>query len=228
MSRSEAIKNHFESEAKEFDERVLKIIPYYTEMLDALLLAVPFAEDSSFEAIDLGSGTGTVAKLLKERFPKAKITCLDFSEKMLQIAKGKLQNFSDVSYKSANFLEFEFDPKYDLVISSLALHHLESDEIKRDFFKKILEALKPKGIFYNADVVLASSEKLQTKYMEKWANFTAKNLSAAEVQNNLVRYKNEDMPAKLTDQLNWLAEIGFKEVEVIWKYYNFAVYGGVK
>ncbi len=30
------------------------------------------------------------------------------------------------------------------------------------------------------------------------------------------------------DQLAWLAEIGFTDVDVVWKYYNFAVYGGRK
>lgn len=40
--------------------------------------------------------------------------------------------------------------------------------------------------------------------------------------------EEEDRPAKLIEQLNWLAEIGFTDVDVIWKYYNFAVYGGLK
>ena len=35
-------------------------------------------------------------------------------------------------------------------------------------------------------------------------------------------------PAPLMAQLRWLAEIGFSNVDVIWKYYNFAVYGGAK
>jgi hypothetical protein len=26
----------------------------------------------------------------------------------------------------------------------------------------------------------------------------------------------------------WMSEIGFADADVIWKYYNFAVYGGVK
>jgi hypothetical protein len=34
--------------------------------------------------------------------------------------------------------------------------------------------------------------------------------------------------AKLIDQLKWLAEIGFDDVDVLWKQYNFAVYGGAK
>jgi tRNA (cmo5U34)-methyltransferase len=42
------------------------------------------------------------------------------------------------------------------------------------------------------------------------------------------KYKEEDRPAKLMDQLKWLEDIGFKSVDVIWKYYNFSVYGGIK
>jgi tRNA (cmo5U34)-methyltransferase len=30
------------------------------------------------------------------------------------------------------------------------------------------------------------------------------------------------------NQLDWLREIGFKEVDVVWKYYQGAVYGGLK
>jgi len=36
----------------------------------------------------------------------------------------------------------------------------------------------------------------------------------------------EDNTAKLVDQVNWLINIGLVDVDVIWKYYNFAVYGG--
>jgi tRNA (cmo5U34)-methyltransferase len=30
------------------------------------------------------------------------------------------------------------------------------------------------------------------------------------------------------NQLVWLQDMGFSEVDVIWKYYNFSVYGGRK
>jgi hypothetical protein len=30
------------------------------------------------------------------------------------------------------------------------------------------------------------------------------------------------------DQLDWLSQIGFKELDVVWKYYQGAVYGGIK
>ena len=44
----------------------------------------------------------------------------------------------------------------------------------------------------------------------------------------VIPYYEEDKPSKLVDQLTWLSEIGFVDVDVIWKYYKLAVYGGVK
>ena len=54
-------------------------------------------------------------------------------------------------------------------------------------------------------------------------------ISEDEIQNKwILKYYQEDYPDKLSDQIKWLEEIGFKETDVIWKYYNFAVYGGRK
>jgi tRNA (cmo5U34)-methyltransferase len=44
----------------------------------------------------------------------------------------------------------------------------------------------------------------------------------------LPKYHAEDRPAKLLDQLDWLTQAGSVAVDVVWKHYNFAVYGGVK
>ena len=38
----------------------------------------------------------------------------------------------------------------------------------------------------------------------------------------------EDRPAVLMEQLSWLKDLGFADVDVVWKYYSFAVYGGRK
>ena len=54
-------------------------------------------------------------------------------------------------------------------------------------------------------------------------------LSPEEIDGKWIpKYHTEDRPAKLIDQLAWMLEIGFAAVDVVWKYYNFAVYGGVK
>ena len=121
----------------------------------------------------------------------------------------------------------EFDKKYDVIVSSLALHHLESDEDKKMFYQKIYNALNKNGVFYNADVVLSSNEHLQELYMAKWKAFMNKNVSLEEIENKwLVNYKSEDRPTSLMNHINWLKDIWFGDVDVVWKYYNYAVYGG--
>ena len=178
---------------------------------------------------DIGSGTGTVGKMILERYPNSILTCVDLAANMIELAKNKLAKYKNVEYIVEDFYNYNFDKKYDVVVTSLALHHLRNDNDKKAFFKKIFDALIKNGVFYNADVVLGSSETLQNLYMNKWKEFMQKKVALSEIENKRCpRYEDEDRPAKVIDQIKWLEEIGFQKIDIIWKYYNFAVYGGVK
>ena len=56
------IKEHFETEAFEFDSQIIKIIPYYEQMITALIDSVQFKPFAAIRIIDLGCGTGTVSQ----------------------------------------------------------------------------------------------------------------------------------------------------------------------
>ena len=171
MERIEKVKDHFEEEAKEFDRVILKLIPFYEEMIKALILSIPFKKEELIKVIDLGCGTGTIASKIKETFPNSRISCLDIAENMIKMAQIKLGENKKVVYHIGDFYSFDFDKKYDVVISSLALHHLAEDEDKKMFYQKIYNALTDRGVFYNADVVLGSNNYLQELYMTKWKEF---------------------------------------------------------
>lgn len=225
----ENIKEHFEVEAHAFDEIIQCLIPYYPQMLEALVAALPFERATPIHVIDLGCGTGSIARHIKGTYPEATITCVDIAENMLGMARGKLGSGPDVRYQLANFQTYEFDAKYDAVVSSLALHHLVTDSDKQAFYRKAYGSLVPGGVFYNADVILGSSDYLQKIYMYKWKGFMKRHVSEEEIEQKWIpKYYEEDRPAKLMEQLVWLKEIGLVDVDVLWKYYNFAVYGGRK
>lgn len=229
MDRMIKIKKHFEEEAGQYDSIIKNLIPYYHQMVEALVNALPFNNAKDIEVIDLGCGTGTISLAVKEAYPKAKLTCVDISEKMLRIAAGKLSDVANATFINKNFYDFNFDKKYDVVVSSLALHHLVTEEDKLEFYQKIYACLNMGGIFINADVVLASTPGLQERYMEQWKGFMCKNVSMDEVNNKWIpTYYEEDRPVSMMDHFEMLRGAGFEVMDVVWKYYNFAVYMAVK
>jgi len=229
MSNMDRIKNHFEEEAMVYDGIIKNLIPYYNQMVEAIVNVLPFDRSMELEVMDLGCGTGTVARAVKNTFTKSKMTCLDISAKMLQVAGGKLNDAPDTVFINSNFYEYSFKREYDAVVSSLALHHLVTDEDKLDFYKKIYNGLKPGGIFVNADVVLASSDTLQESYMEQWKKFMCMNVPEEEVENKWIpTYYAEDRPVSMMKHFEMLKKTGFSTFDVVWKYYNFAVYMAVK
>lgn len=223
------IKQHFDAEAQKFDRIIQQLIPYYGEMLQAVISAIPFDTNDSIQVLDLGSGTGTLAQHILNTFPRAHVTCLDFSEQMIEMAQTKLAGYDRVNYLVQDFREYAPKDSYHVIVSSLALHHLVTDHEKKAFYHKIYESLLPGGCFCNADLVLAASEHLQAAYMKHWKAFMQREISEDEVENVwLQKYKEEDRPAPLLKQLAWLSAVGYRNVDVLWKYYNFAVYGGVR
>ncbi len=91
-------------------------------------------------ALDLGCGTGRHASWLAEA--GAKVTALDFSSGMLEVASQK------PNAEKIRFIEHDlhkplpFDADFDLIICGLVLEHIS--EI-HPFFSEILRVLKPGG-----------------------------------------------------------------------------------
>src|SRR5271163_3013977 len=133
------VKEHFEGEAPDFDRIILSLIPYYPQMLKALVSAMPFGPEASPRVIDVGCGTGTVALAIANAFPHADLTCLDVAENMIAMAGLKLACHERTTFIVGDFGTFQFDGEYDAVVSSLALHHLVSDEDKRSFYRRVYE-----------------------------------------------------------------------------------------
>jgi len=223
----ENVKDHFEDEARNFDRLIRALIPQYETMIRILVDALPFDRSSSVRIIDLGCGTGAVAAKLLEVFPNAHVTCLDLAENMIAVARERLGHLSRVDFIVADFSDYKLMSRYDAAVSSLALHHLESDIDKMNLYRRLFDCIHPGGVFYNADVVLASSDYLESINRSEWIRFMSLSLSMEEIEGTwLPKAREEDHPARLTDHLRWLAEAGFIDGDVIWKHYGFAVYGG--
>jgi tRNA (cmo5U34)-methyltransferase len=228
-SRKSAVRDHFEGEAPVFDELILRLIPDYRGMIEALVRSLPFAADAPIRVIDLGCGTGTVGRCVSERFPSAQVTCMDVAEAMIAAAREKLSACARPRFLVGDFAAGDLGGPYEAVVSSLALHHIEDAAAKLAMYRRIHAALAPGGVFVNADVVLGGDERLSAHYVARWAEWMAGNVGWDEVRSKwMPTYEAEDRPARLLDHLDWLRTAGFAGVDVIWKRDNFAVFSGTR
>lgn len=219
------LKTHFNQASEEYDQIIEKTLPNYNEMITALVNAIP--DKKQPRILDLGCGTGNITKKVLERFPDAKITCLDISDKMIEIAKDKLADYDNIEFVLGDFTIVDIIDKYDAIISSLALHHIQDDADKLIMYKHIYDALDEGGVFYNADVIDANSpynKQLNIRMADKY--MADNHLPIEKIEEHKQKRENNDHPTTLIKHLKMLEEVGFKEIDVIWKYYQNAVYGG--
>lgn len=93
--------------------------------------------------LDIGTGTGVLIPFLLDRIGKTgKITAIDISDKMIEIAKKKFKA-ENLTFINADVLKHDIERNYyDLAICYSMFPHFED---KKDAIKKINEYLKIKG-----------------------------------------------------------------------------------
>jgi ubiquinone/menaquinone biosynthesis C-methylase UbiE len=103
--------------------------------------------------LDVGCGTGTLTVAAKRRAGDGAVRGIDASPEMVQVALDKAARQGvDVDFQVALVEDLPFpDASFDVVLSSLMLHHLP-DELKRKGFLEIRRVLKPGGRLFAVDL----------------------------------------------------------------------------
>ena len=168
--------------------------------------------------LDLGTGDGHLIALLKARWPAASAVGLDLSPELVEAGRRR--------FGSTDAGEIRLDVhdlmqglptslgQFDVVVSSLAIHHLPDDR-KKTLFGEIFELLTGGGFFYDLDVVASPTPELHA-------------LSQAAFGFDEKGGDPSDQPAHLVDQLTWLGNAGFEDVDCFWKWLELALVGGRK
>ena len=93
--------------------------------------------------LDLGCGTGGGARRLSELGAKS-ILGIDISNKMIEVAKRE-NNLDNIKYQVMSMNEIDkIEEKFDLVVSSLAIHYIEDYD---GLCKKVYHLLNDGGYF---------------------------------------------------------------------------------
>jgi tRNA (cmo5U34)-methyltransferase len=220
------VQRKFDEVSKKYNEQRKKFIPCFDDFY-GVSVSVASVDMENPNILDIGAGTGLLSSFLMERYPKASFTLIDFSEKMLDVAKDRFRNSSNVKYIIGDYSKYDFTEKYDMVVSALSIHHLE-DEEKKDLYKKSYSALKKNGVFINADIVYGETPFIENLNKTIWKRYIENSgLSQEEILAGYERSKL-DKESRLDQQIDWLKEIGFCDVSCMYKFYHFAIIFGRK
>jgi tRNA (cmo5U34)-methyltransferase len=169
-------------------------VPAYRELQRHLAEATAGIEAGAI--LELGVGTGETAAAVMAVHPAARLVGIDESGPMLARARDR---FPAADLRVQRLEDLLPEGSYDLVVSALAVHHLDAAG-KADLFRRVRERLRPGGRFVLADVVIPGDPHDVVTPIDP----------------------PYDKPSTVADQLGWLREAGLRPT-VRWQEKDLAV-----
>ena len=195
--------------------------------------------------VELCSGPGILSQALLEHYPTRRVHAFDGSPRMIEEASTLLapygERFDVRQFDLAERSWRRFPWPVAAVVSSLAVHHLDGAQ-KKELFNDLAGALLPGGALILADIVRPAGQPGTVVAAEAWDE--AVRQRSLELDGDLRGFERfqalnwntfkdldadpADKPSLLLDQLLWMKEAGFTEVDVFWMCAGHAIYGGRK
>jgi tRNA (cmo5U34)-methyltransferase len=217
------------------------LIPDRARQLEVVLRVVRLSCPHARRILDLGAGDGILLAALLEAFPQAGGVAVDFSPLMLEQAEQRLGRFG----QRASRLEADLQQPswttalagpFDVIVSGFAIHHL-SDERKRALYQEIFDLLADGGVFLNCEHVASPSARIEqmfddamTEHLYPRRKEKGEAVSLEQVRQEFLHRpdRGANILAPVEEQCLWLRQIGFRDVDCFWKYFELAIFGGMK
>lgn len=225
-----SVGDFFDTVSEQYDQSIEKAIPPYREMFQAVLGYCFFEPATPLSILELGCGTGNLSLYIRELFPQAELTLVDLSADMLELASQKLKgNQSNITLINQGFMELNFpEHSFDLVVSSMALHHLTDTE-KPVLYQRLFNWLKPEGLFRCGDETLALPAQAQSRNMTHWESWARQNGATDEdIALWSEHAEKYDHYSTLANHFKWLEQVGFQDVDCYWRKLMWTVFGARK
>jgi tRNA (cmo5U34)-methyltransferase len=216
--------------------------PNRSKMVQVAIEVLPFPRTPALRAIDLGIGSGYFTERFLNQFPNSRVVGIDGAQAMIELAKARLTSLaSRVEFVIGDFRKLQelalATGTVDVVFSAYALHHLSRSD-KETVLRQVVKLLVPGGWFVNADLIVADSPELQSRFQElrvagiveraggsdnRFLDLTSTHRFLAALER-----KEADQPLTLAEDLELIRSSGLKNVSAFWLEYRELVSGGQK
>lgn len=212
--------------ASVFDDMLPRSVPYYNENI-ALIAELLRGRRA---ICDLGCSTGNLLLFLAQNL-NCEILCgVDNSAPMLEIAKAKAKAYgAKIDFIEADILEFftldsTQKDEFDAIISNYTMQFIRPQK-RESLCKKIYENLQKNGIFIMSEKLVSEDKWLDKRLIDIYHSFKARNgYSKTEISKKREALENILIPFSQDENVAMLKNAGFRAVEVVFRFGNFATF----
>ena len=214
-----------------FDDMVSRSIPFYGEIHKIILDILSKSFEEGDRIYDLGCSTGntlsSISKFLGGR--KSNLIGIDNSASMLSVCEKKFkdQGITNIDLINGDLEKFDFQTSGSIIMN-YTLQFI--NPLKRlELLQKIYWSLRPGGIFFLSEKIKVENSEIDSLFIDLYYDFKRRNgYSELEISQKREALEKVLNPLTPTSQIELLKMAGFKKVEVLFRWYNFACYIGIK
>jgi len=202
----ERMADFFDARVEGYEEHMLENVGSAHEFYKETARCFPITKE--MRLLDLGCGTGLELDRLFPLMPDLKVTGVDMSDKMLDKLREKYPD-KEMNLIQANYMNVSLPQEYfDAAVAVQTMHHFRSGE-KLHLYQKILDSLRPGGLYVETDYIACDDEEERQMLRE------ADRLLARYGENHPLFHI--DIPFTVERQLALLRQAGFVHVRLHWK-----------
>lgn len=215
-----------------FDDMVSRSVPFYQEIHSILLDLIDREYKAETRIYDLGCSTGTTLLLIDKHLKKAKknrgaMYGIDNSSAMLEFCAEKCRKLENLELLCQNIEETDIK-KAGLIIMNYTLQFIPSRK-RMPILKDIYQQLETGGIFILSEKIQCSNKKMHQLTTDLYYDFKRRRgYSELEISQKREALEKVLVPLTPEKQLEQLRSAGFKKVDILFRWYNFACYVGLK
>lgn len=211
--------------ASVFDDMTMRSIPYYKDNID---LIIKILAKRNYKSIcDIGCSTGNLLLSLAQKLKDIYLVGIDNSQSMLQVAKSKAKAYGlDVRFIKADILDYEFN--FDAIISNYTLQFVRPIN-RESLLLRIHNSLPKDGIFILSEKLIIQNKRLDKELIDIYHAFKhEQGYSNTEISKKREALENILVPYTQDENVDLLKKVGFKSVEVVFRFANFATFVAMK
>ncbi|WPD24847.1 MAG: carboxy-S-adenosyl-L-methionine synthase CmoA [Candidatus Electrothrix scaldis] len=222
--------------AEVFDDMFDRSVPHYRTVIKIIASMIRHLAKPESRICDLGCATGSTLLELSRLLPDMNLRFigLDNAPAMLDKARRKAEMFGKsavIEFHQQDITAPELSSALagtDIILCNYTLQFIRP-MLRQNFINRLAEALPAGGLLFLSEKIISSHSLLNRTFIDLYHNFKRdQGYSELEIAAKREALENVLIPFTPKENIKLLQENGFQDVEMFFRWINFASFVALK